>query len=148
MTEEEVAHCKAMMLSPIKEVAEMYVTPLLREGILRVAPDKIKVMDLVIPRNRVVYFHIALTGLRSGATVKQSEKGYTYETVTLVDGNDTERGYKITSNVEGEGHILLTRDIAWELWEVVAFFIPEIPKETLVKEQEDAVGSNHDVQTD
>ena len=116
---------KQMSRLPCKEIAEAYVGELLAEKILKVTKDHIQIMDLVIPRERVVYFQVALSTVRMETKVAQSANGYTVEPVTIVNGNNTMAGYSINSNVEGEGKILLTRKLATELYEVVAFFIPK-----------------------
>lgn len=122
---DESTFCRQMLTTPLKEIAEEYVAPLLSEDILKVTKDHVKIMNLVIPRDRVVYFHIALTVLRRGEAVQQSERGFTVEPTTVARGNDIVEGYKITSNAEDKGEIFLTRKLAAELWEVLAFFIPE-----------------------
>jgi len=115
---------RALAHTPCKEIAEAYVGSLLAENILQVTKAHIKIMNLVIPKERLVYFHIALSVLRLNEPNKQNVKGYSIEPKLLVSGNDTFPGYSITSNVEGEGSILITRKLATELVEVLAFFIP------------------------
>jgi len=116
--------------TPVKEIAEAFVVPLLEENILSVRRDHIQIMGLVIPRQRLVYFHLALSQLRSEQPIKQSDKGYSVEQVTIVNGNDTEPGYKITDNSDNDKSILLTRRLAAELYEVIHYFvdIPTIDK--------------------
>ena len=116
--------------TPVKEIAEAFVVPLLEENILSVRRDHIQIMGLVIPRQRLVYFHLALSQLHSEQPIKQSDKGYSVEQVTIVNGNDTEPGYKITDNSDNDKSILLTRRLAAELYEVIHYFvdIPTIDK--------------------
>lgn len=121
--QQEVA--KQMSKVPCKEIAEAYVGELLAEKILKVTKDHIQIMDLVIPRERVVYFQVALSTIRMETKVAQSANGYTVQPTTVVHGNDSFAGYSVTSNIEGEGKIVLTRKLAAELYEVVAFFIPK-----------------------
>lgn len=111
-----------------KGIAGMYVSPLLDEGILKVTKDHVQIMELVIPRRRVVLFHIALCQLRSPESffpIAQGANGFTVEKVLAARGNDIIESYRITSNAEDKGSIILTKRLAWELWEVVAFFIPK-----------------------
>jgi hypothetical protein len=122
---DESTFCKQMLTTPLKEIAQEYVAPLLSEDILKVTKDHVTIMSLVIPRDRVVYFHIALTVLRRGEAITQSERGFTVSPVHVADGNEVIAGYKIVSNAEDKGEIFLTRKLAAELWEVLAFFLPE-----------------------
>lgn len=111
-----------------KEIAGHYVAPLLSEGILKVTRDHIQIMSLVIPRDRVVLFHIALCQLRHPDEyypIRQGKRGFTVEKVSVAHGNDVFSGYKVTSNADDRASVILTKKLAWELWEVVAFFIPK-----------------------
>ena len=139
LTVEDMAYARSMKNEPIRDIAESYIAPLLAEGILKVHKDHIQIMDLVIPRERVVYLHIILTALRAGAPLAQSPRGYTVTPVTLINGNDAQPGYKIVSNVPEEGEILLTRKLATELWEVTGFFIPKINSNALVPNNNEGV---------
>lgn len=110
-----------------KEIASLYVKPLLDEDILRVTRDRVQIRNLVVPRERVVYLHIALTQLRSPDSlypIRQGANGFTVEKVKAARGNDVVDAYRITSNASDHTSILLTKKLAWELWEVIAFFIP------------------------
>lgn len=125
MTEDETVKLSHL---PSKEIAGDYVAPLLDEGILTVTPDHIKIMSLTIPRQRVFFFHLALLQLRGpNLPVHQGQLGFDVEAVKVARGNDVYDGYKITSNAGDKGSILLTRDLAWELLEVTAFFVDNEP---------------------
>ena len=128
----EPVDCGLLAKMPSKEIAEVYVGTLLSEGILRVTPAHVQIMDLIIPRDRVVYFFIALAQLRTGEKYAHSERGFTVVPVTVVHGNDAEQGYRITSNADDKGSVLLTRRLAAEVYEVVAFFVREPDPATFV----------------
>jgi hypothetical protein len=132
-----------------KEIAGGYVKPLLSENILQVSKDHIKIRNLIVSRERVVFLHIALTQLRSPATmypVRQGVNGFTVEKVKAARGNDVVDAYRITSNASDHTSILLTKKLAWELWEVIAFFIPSweapldnpLPKTTYFGDREES----------
>jgi hypothetical protein len=114
-----------------KEIAGLYVKPLLDEKILKVTKDHIQIMNLVVPRERVVFFHIALTQIRSPHEffpIRQGRNGFTVEKAKAARGNTVVDAYRVTSNASDGTSILLTKKLAWELWEVVAFFIPVLDK--------------------
>ena len=117
----ELAVCKALMLAPMKDVAGRYVGPLLSENILSVSPQTVKIMGLVIPRNKLALFLLALHWIIAGVEGAQGSNGYTYSKVQVARGMDVLSGFKIESNVTGEGSILLTRQIACELYEIVLY---------------------------
>jgi len=131
----EVINCALLAKTPMKEIAEAYVGPLLSEGILKVTPSHIHIMNLVIERERVVYFYIALSQLRTGNKYVHGTRGFTVEPVTLVSGNNTQQGYKISSNADDKGSVVLTRKLATEVSEVVAFFIRNPDPKTFVQRE-------------
>ncbi len=121
--------------TPIPEIAESFVGPLLSEDILSVRKDHVQIMGLTIPRHRLVYFHLALSQLRMGYPVSQSANGFSVEPITIVRGNDTEPGYRIVDNIDNDSSILLTRKLAAELYEVLLFFV-EVPTVDISDERE------------
>lgn len=156
---EEATLLRAGFADYNKDIAGSYVKPLLDENILRVTKDHIKIKGLIIPRGRVVWFHIALTQLRSPDEfypIRQGINGFTVEKVKAARGNEIVDAYRITSNAEDHMSILLTKKLAWELWEVVAFFIPKLdapldepqPRTPPVPEAGDSNKSLDDLQQD
>ena len=112
-----------------KSIASEYVKPLLDENILSVTRDHIRIRTMTVPRERVVFLHVALTQLRSPQTqfpITQGRNGFSVEQIKAARGNDVVDAYRITSNAEDHTSIILTRKLAWELWEVIAFFIPTL----------------------
>jgi hypothetical protein len=115
---------------PDKQIANIYVKPLLSEGILAVSPEHISIMGLTISRKRIVLFYIALSMSRMDKDKlphAQGDNGFTVAPTWLKNGNDVYEGFKISSNsTEEPGDILLTKELIAELLEVVPFFIPEL----------------------
>jgi hypothetical protein len=144
----EIINCALLAKTPLKEIAEAYVGPLLSEGILKVTPSHVHIMNLVIERDRVVYFFIALSQLRTGTKYAHGTRGFTVEPITVVSGNDTQDGYKITSNAEDAGSVVLTRKLAAEVWEVVAFFVRTPDPKTFVQREKNSESNEFSVDTD
>ena len=122
-TDISVSETRLLTLTPVREIAEAHVGVLLSEGIFEVTKGHIKVMNLTVPREKIIYFQIILNALRIDQPIKQAH-GYTVTPVTVARGNDTFSGYKVESKVDKEGSIILTRKLASELSEVVPYFIP------------------------
>lgn len=121
---------------------------LIDEQILKVERHQIVIHTITVPRDRLLFFQLALGASLNGDVIThKGEYGYmTDKTKALDYYGDEVSAWCITSNTEGEDDqkLLVTRKLATELYEVVQFLLGDNPPTPIVKAPTSEVESEQD----